>query len=140
MKRTSSQQHGLRSESDPSPIPWNFSCYIPSWSRLYTGDWSPVHAYTDCVLTNVRGAVRCEPNSFFPITSIKPTSTARQFARAPSRLFLPMRASGPIGASARKRARAEIDIVDALPALRAIGLFDVFEIRDVSLRECVDAY
>jgi hypothetical protein len=43
------------------------------------------------------------------------------------------------GDSEEARARAETDIVDALPALRAIGLFDVLEIRDVSLRAWVDA-
>lgn len=43
------------------------------------------------------------------------------------------------GASEEARAHAEADIVDGLPALRAIGLFDVFEIRDVSLRKWLDA-
>jgi hypothetical protein len=38
------------------------------------------------------------------------------------------------GASEEARLLAETDIVEALPALRAAGLFDVFEIRDVSLR------
>jgi hypothetical protein len=33
----------------------------------------------------------------------------------------------------------ERDMIDALPALRAIGLFDVFEIRDAALRALVDA-
>lgn len=36
------------------------------------------------------------------------------------------------------RAIAERDIVDALPALRALGLFDVLEIRDDELRVFVD--
>ncbi|KPD15671.1 preprotein translocase subunit SecD [Burkholderia sp. ST111] len=38
------------------------------------------------------------------------------------------------GASEEARAHAEADIVEGLPALRAIGLFEVLEIRDVSLR------
>ena len=37
------------------------------------------------------------------------------------------------------RTRAEADIIAALPALRAIGLFDVFEIRDIALRKWIDA-
>lgn len=37
-------------------------------------------------------------------------------------------------ASGSARAEAETDMADALPVLRALGLFDVFEIRDVSLR------
>ncbi|CAB3638437.1 hypothetical protein LMG24238_00056 [Paraburkholderia sediminicola] len=43
------------------------------------------------------------------------------------------------GASEEARADAEADIVEGLPALRAIGLFDVLEIRDVSLRNWLDA-
>ncbi|AXL49272.1 preprotein translocase subunit SecD [Paraburkholderia caffeinilytica] len=43
------------------------------------------------------------------------------------------------GASEAARAQAEADIVEALPALRALAVFDVFEIRDVSLRKWVDA-
>jgi len=35
------------------------------------------------------------------------------------------------------RALAERDIVELLPALRALGLFDVFEIRDATLRAFV---
>jgi hypothetical protein len=35
------------------------------------------------------------------------------------------------------RADAAADIVEALPALRAVGLFDVLEIRDVRLREWI---
>jgi hypothetical protein len=35
---------------------------------------------------------------------------------------------------------AERDIVDALPALRALGLFDVLSIRDDRLRAFIDAY
>ncbi|MBU7439528.1 hypothetical protein [Paraburkholderia fungorum] len=37
------------------------------------------------------------------------------------------------------RAVAATDIVAALPALRAVGLFDVLEIRDVRLREWIDS-
>jgi hypothetical protein len=40
-------------------------------------------------------------------------------------------------ASASTRAEAETDMADALPVLRALGFFDVFEIRDVSLRAWV---
>lgn len=43
------------------------------------------------------------------------------------------------GASEETRAHAKADIVEGLPALRAIGLFDVLEIRDVSLRNWLDA-
>jgi hypothetical protein len=32
------------------------------------------------------------------------------------------------------RAQAEQDIIDALPSLRALGLFDVLEVRDPALR------
>ncbi len=42
-------------------------------------------------------------------------------------------------APAAARAVAERDLVDALPALRALGLFDVFEIRDTALRAFIDA-
>ena len=35
------------------------------------------------------------------------------------------------------RAVAERDIVDALPALRAVGLFDVLEVRDERVRAIV---
>lgn len=42
-------------------------------------------------------------------------------------------------ASTAARAQAAADIVDALPALRASGLFDVFEIRDADLRAWIDA-
>ncbi|MBN3821810.1 hypothetical protein G3N57_37240 [Paraburkholderia sp. Se-20369] len=38
-----------------------------------------------------------------------------------------------------QRARAMADAADVLPALRALGLFDVFEIRDAALRAWVDA-
>ena len=37
------------------------------------------------------------------------------------------------------RAEAERDIIEALPALRAVGLFDVLEVRDELLRAFVDA-
>ncbi|CAB3749522.1 preprotein translocase subunit SecD [Burkholderia sp. MSh2] len=37
-------------------------------------------------------------------------------------------------ATPAERARAEADALDALPALRAIGLFDVLEVRDPALR------
>jgi hypothetical protein len=43
-------------------------------------------------------------------------------------------------ASEPARTQAATDIVEALPALRALGLFDVLEIRDASLREWVDAH
>ena len=41
--------------------------------------------------------------------------------------------------SAQGRAGAERDIVDALPALRALGIFEVLEIRDAALRSMVEA-
>lgn len=41
--------------------------------------------------------------------------------------------------SAQGRADAERDIVDALPALRALGIFEVLEIRDAALRSMVEA-
>jgi hypothetical protein len=41
---------------------------------------------------------------------------------------------------ANERTAAEIDIVDALPALRALGLFDLLEIRDPGLRALVDSH
>lgn len=44
------------------------------------------------------------------------------------------------GASEEARAYAEADIVEGLPALRAIGLFEVLEIRDVSLRNWLGAH
>ncbi|AJY09448.1 hypothetical protein K6W16_07825 [Burkholderia dolosa] len=43
------------------------------------------------------------------------------------------------GATPAERARAEADVIDALPALRAIGLFDVLEVRDAALRAWLDA-
>jgi hypothetical protein len=36
------------------------------------------------------------------------------------------------------RTQVEADMVDALPALRAVGLFDVLEIRDSALRSWVN--
>jgi len=36
--------------------------------------------------------------------------------------------------SAAQRATAEVHIAEALPALRAVGLFDVLEVRDPALR------
>jgi hypothetical protein len=41
-------------------------------------------------------------------------------------------------ASAESRATAERDILEALPALRAIGLFDVLQVRDERLRLLVE--
>lgn len=35
------------------------------------------------------------------------------------------------------RAEARADIIDALPAMAALGIFDVFEISDPALRELV---
>jgi hypothetical protein len=43
-------------------------------------------------------------------------------------------------ASDEARIIAERDIVDALPALRALGLFEVLNIRDDRLRAFVDAH
>jgi hypothetical protein len=42
-------------------------------------------------------------------------------------------------ASPAAREQAEADLADIVPALRAIGLFDVLEIRDAALRAWVDA-
>ncbi|WP_027782897.1 MULTISPECIES: hypothetical protein [Burkholderia] len=42
-------------------------------------------------------------------------------------------------AAPAERARAEADALDALPALRALGLFDVLEVRDPALRAWLDA-
>lgn len=36
-----------------------------------------------------------------------------------------------------EKAVAERDIVDALPALHALGLFDILQVRDSALRELV---
>jgi hypothetical protein len=43
-------------------------------------------------------------------------------------------------ASAQNRAEARRNIVDALPALRALGIFDVMDIRDAALRALIDAH
>ena len=43
-------------------------------------------------------------------------------------------------ASDEARAEAETDMREALPVLRALGLFDVFEIRDSALRAWVLAH
>jgi len=43
-------------------------------------------------------------------------------------------------ASAETRSAAERDIIELLPALRALGLFDVFEVRDEKLRAFVNAH
>ena len=42
-------------------------------------------------------------------------------------------------ASAEARKIAERHIIDGLPALRALGLFEVLQIRDETLRAIVDA-
>ena len=42
-------------------------------------------------------------------------------------------------ASADERARAQAQIVEDLPALRALGLFEVLQIRDERLRALVEA-
>lgn len=47
---------------------------------------------------------------------------------------------GDASAGAAHRAQAERDIVEALPALRELGLFDALEIRDARLRALVDAH
>lgn len=44
------------------------------------------------------------------------------------------------GAPADARAQAEHDILADLPALRALGLFEVLEIRDAGLRRLVEAH
>lgn len=43
-------------------------------------------------------------------------------------------------ASAEARAIAERDIIQALPALRALGLFELLQIRDERLRAFVEAH
>ncbi|MCD0503463.1 hypothetical protein [Bordetella petrii] len=47
---------------------------------------------------------------------------------------------GDAAADAAHRQAAEHDIIQALPALRALGLFQVFAIRDPALRRLVDAH
>jgi hypothetical protein len=42
--------------------------------------------------------------------------------------------------SALERATAERHIIEALPALRALGLFDALQIRDEELRSFVEAH
>jgi hypothetical protein len=42
-------------------------------------------------------------------------------------------------ASPAAREQAETDLAEIVPALRAIGLFDVLEIRDAALRAWVEA-
>ena len=44
------------------------------------------------------------------------------------------------GADAAARAAAERDIVDALPSPRAVGLFEVMEVRDARVRALVKAH
>jgi hypothetical protein len=39
------------------------------------------------------------------------------------------------GTSGEQQRRAEQDILDALPALRALGLFEILEVRDLELRQ-----
>jgi hypothetical protein len=43
-------------------------------------------------------------------------------------------------ATAEARLQAEQDIVADLPALRALGLFEVLEVRDAGLRRLVEAH
>jgi hypothetical protein len=43
-------------------------------------------------------------------------------------------------AAANERIVAERDIVDSLPALRALGLFNVLQIRDPRLQALVDSH
>lgn len=43
-------------------------------------------------------------------------------------------------ACAQTREAAECDIVDALPALRALGIFEVMEVRDATLRELIETH
>jgi len=43
-------------------------------------------------------------------------------------------------AEATRRAEAERDIVEALPALRELGLFDILDVRDARLRDLIDAH
>ena len=44
------------------------------------------------------------------------------------------------GTTAVARAEVQKDIVDALPALRALGLFDVCRVRDETLQRLIDAH
>ena len=43
-------------------------------------------------------------------------------------------------ASAEAHAVAQRDVIDALPAMRALGLFEILEIRDEKLRAFVAAH
>ncbi|HTH73611.1 MAG TPA: hypothetical protein VL635_04315 [Trinickia sp.] len=45
-----------------------------------------------------------------------------------------------VNASAHERMQAEAEIADALPALRALGLFDVLEVRDDALRKWIEGH
>jgi hypothetical protein len=47
---------------------------------------------------------------------------------------------GDASASEKARAEAETDMLEALPALHALGLFDVFDIRDPALRDWMRAH
>ena len=47
---------------------------------------------------------------------------------------------GDPATEAIRRAEAERDIVEALPALRELGLFDVLDVRDERLRALLDAH
>ncbi len=49
------------------------------------------------------------------------------------------RVLGTPDASPEARAEARADIQAALPALRALGIFEVFELRDPALRAWIDA-
>ena len=49
------------------------------------------------------------------------------------------RVLGTPDANGAQRAEARVDILAALPALRALGLFEVLEIRDPALRAWVEA-
>ena len=46
--------------------------------------------------------------------------------------------SDPTSESAQRLA-AEHDIIEALPALRALGLFEVFSVQDSALQRLIDA-
>lgn len=43
-------------------------------------------------------------------------------------------------ADSARRAAAEKDIIDGLPALRELGLFEALSIRDAALRKLVDTH
>jgi hypothetical protein len=44
------------------------------------------------------------------------------------------------GTDVAQRHAAERDLLDALPALRALGLFDVLSIRDAALRRLIETH